>query len=495
MESIIKTISTPTFFTVNNSYPIQTDISLDVEPNEIIGVTATALHQSVECSKGSVKVGVRVLFTVLYGSDKVLVYESGVDYNFEQRDEKIEPNSLYKQNCICDDAKILVNDDGSLTVSTVIEFSATFCVTNQLSFLQDVDGAEVKTEQKKVVSMQKCLQPVTATFDGEKQLNFEIERVLCHSDSVRVLQTESGIGEIIVDGEILSEFSLLTVAGEVVNTSMLTAFRYEIECDGVSVDNLSFANACMQNANFKISFLNDENSSKVTGEYQIVFNAVVLSENTVSCVIDGFSTTHELLLSYENLIFDNAFSFSSYKHKCFGEGICELEKGERVICALSGRVDILQATKQEKLANTKIEGIVNLSLLTQLGESKKIKSAKVAFDFNLDSDLQLSDLSATVKNIVVRSLEQKCIIDCEVVFSALFKNSESSNMACHAEEGEARTVTQSAISVLFISKGDDLWTVCKKALASEKNILADNPDITFPATSDKAIVVYKRLGE
>ena len=319
--------------------------------------------------------------------------------------------------------------------------------------------------------------------------------MLCHSDSVRVLQTESGIGEIIVDGEILSEFSLLTVAGEVVNTSMLTAFRYEIECDGVSVDNLSFANACMQNANFKISFLNDENSSKVTGEYQIVFNAVVLSENTVSCVIDGFSTTHELLLSYENLIFDNAFSFSSYKHKCFGEGICELEKGERVICALSGRVDILQATKQEKLANTKIEGIVNLSLLTQLGESKKIKSAKIAFDFNLDSDLQLSDLSATVKNIVVRSLEQKCIIDCEVVFSALFKNSESSNMACHAEEGEARTVTQSAISVLFISKGDDLWTVCKKALASEKNILADNPDITFPATSDKAIVVYKRLGE
>ena len=297
MEGIIKTISNPEFFTVSSSYPIHTDISLEVEASDIIGVTASALHKSVECVKGAVKAYVRVLFTVLYGNDKVLVYESGVDYNFEQRDEKIEPNSLFKQNCTCSEAQIVVNDDGIITVSAMLEFSASFCTAKQLSFLENVDGAEVKTEQKKVVSVQKCLQSASASFEGEKQLNFEIERVLYHNDSVRILQTESGIGEIIVDGEILTEFSLLTVSGEVVVSPMITSFRYEIECEGVSVDDLSFANACIQNANFKISLLNDESSSKITGEYQIAFNAVVLNESTVSCVIDGFSTTHEMLLS------------------------------------------------------------------------------------------------------------------------------------------------------------------------------------------------------
>ena len=79
MESIIKTISNPVFFTVNNSYPIQFDISLDCDEADIIGVTAMVLSQSVECSKGLSKGLVRVVFTLLHSGEKTSVYESGAE--------------------------------------------------------------------------------------------------------------------------------------------------------------------------------------------------------------------------------------------------------------------------------------------------------------------------------------------------------------------------------------------------------------------------------
>ena len=337
------------------------------------------------------------------------------------------------------------------------------------------------------------MQSSSATLEGEKQFGFEIERVLCHNDSVRVLQTESGIGEIIVNGEILSEFALLTTAGEVVTAFMTTNFRYEIECDGASVDSLAFASASVKNANFKISVLGDETNSKIEGEYSLVFGVVVLDECSVNCVIDGFSTTHEMTITTENLLFDSGFSFNSYKHKCFGEGICELENGEKVICALNSRVEVLQFDLNNSDSSYRVEGVVYCNLLTVNNQKYKIKSAKIACEYKFNSELKPVDLNATVCNVVVRSLDQKCIIDCEVVFGIITKKCESSSCACFAEEGEERVNNQSAISVLFISKGDDLWTVCKKALTTEQNILADNPDITFPASSDKAIVDYKSL--
>ncbi|MBR3864561.1 MAG: hypothetical protein IKJ19_05590 [Clostridia bacterium] len=495
MESIIKTISNPVFFTVNNSYPIQSDISLECDEVDIIGVTATVLNQSVECMSGITKGLVRVAFTVLYANEKPAVYESGADLSFEQRDDKIEQNSLYQLKCECEDVKFLVKEDGTITVSAIVEVHATYCAKSELSFLQDIEGAVVKTEQRKVYNSRGCMQATSANFEGEKKFNFEIEKVLCHNDSARLLQTECGIGEIIVDGEILSEFTLLTSSGEIVTSFMTTAFRYEIESEGVSVDSVAFASARLQNANFKISFLNEENASKIDAEYTLNFGAVVLDECAVNCVIDGFSTTHEITVNSENLNFNSGFSFTSYKHKCFGEGICEIEQGEKVVCSLNSRVEILQFNTQPTDGVYKVEGIVYCNLLTVNNQKYKIKQAKIAFDFNIESELEMLDLNATASNVIVRGLEQKCIIDCEIVFGVLSKKCESCNCVCFVEEGEKRATTQSAISVLFISKGDDLWTVCKKALTTEQSILADNPDITFPVASDKAIVVYKSLND
>ena len=60
-------------------------------------------------------------------------------------------------------------------------------------------------------------------------------------------------------------------------------------------------------------------------------------------------------------------------------------------------------------------------------------------------------------------------------------------------EDVVSALLSSAISVVFINKGDDLWSICKKACAPEQVILADNPNLTFPVNEDKAVVVYRKI--
>ena len=84
-------------------------------------------------------------------------------------------------------------------------------------------------------------------------------------------------------------------------------------------------------------------------------------------------------------------------------------------------------------------------------------------------------------------------MECELYFFGAFAKYSQANFICDMQIGEEKNQDTSAISVVFINKGEDLWSVCKKACATEKVVLADNPDITFPASEDKAIVVYRKI--
>jgi hypothetical protein len=102
-------------------------------------------------------------------------------------------------------------------------------------------------------------------------------------------------------------------------------------------------------------------------------------------------------------------------------------------------------------------------------------------------------VNAQAQAVVARNLDGKCLLEFELVFTLTYAQNESRIITVNAIVGEEREQKSAAFSVVFIDKGDDLWTVCKKALASEQVILADNPDVTFPAKADKAVVVYRKL--
>jgi len=115
------------------------------------------------------------------------------------------------------------------------------------------------------------------------------------------------------------------------------------------------------------------------------------------------------------------------------------------------------------------------------------------FFVTVESDQAPVFANAQIHGAVARNLEGKCLLEFEIILTLTSAKQEEVVLTVNAIEGEERDQKSSAISVVFINQGDDLWAVCKKALASEQVILADNPDVTFPAKADKAVVVYRKL--
>ena len=60
-------------------------------------------------------------------------------------------------------------------------------------------------------------------------------------------------------------------------------------------------------------------------------------------------------------------------------------------------------------------------------------------------------------------------------------------------EGEARQVDRVAISIYTPKQGESLWDVAKQLAVSDKEILAQNPDIGDVMTGEERLVVYREL--
>ena len=62
-----------------------------------------------------------------------------------------------------------------------------------------------------------------------------------------------------------------------------------------------------------------------------------------------------------------------------------------------------------------------------------------------------------------------------------------------ADEGEARKISDAAISVYLPEKGDTLWSVAKTLGMSEDEVLKTNGELNFPLSGDERIIIYREI--
>ena len=492
MENIFKQINCPSIIKVTHSYPISFAIALEQSVNDVLGVGAVACINKVEALSGTAKVKGVALFNILYKEEgKLLSYESSTDIAFEISDSRISSNSLVDLSVCVKNAQVIKGERG-LELTAEIFAEGYFNNVQTINVLQDIEGAIVKKEEISPLSFVKCFN-ANAQIEGEKQLPYFIERVACHSESARVLNVTTALDTIVVEGEILSEVLLLKQNGERAIEKISTPFGYEVDCEGVSPKQQGVANVSVARANFKIASDEAGNNATITADYSLLISGVLTEQTPVNRVIDGFSVTNELSFDCENIEFAHKLEQTAIKHKYFGEGDLSLGAKDVILATVFCSVEEL-AVKKESADKIEISGVVSCLTLVQ-NEAGELRGEKVLAPVFVSVDCKYNPiyLKAQPQGIVARNLDGKCLLELELVFTLTYMQSESQTVAVNAVVGDEREQRNSAFSVVFIDKGDDLWSVCKKALSSEQAILADNPDITFPAKTEKAVVVYRKL--
>lgn len=472
---------------VSSSNGIECKLPLNEDEfKEIISADCTVALISSDCLNGEIKYTGRAIFTVVYKSENTIKkQEAGVEFSFKCNFEKCLEGMTALCDIKCDNVKVnFVN--GIAIASAVVLFNGEIVKPYEVEYFLKDNQIMVKNQDLDY-SYEVCRVKREFKLEDEFDLPILVGDVLCHSEKVLVSSVQSGIGVIIVDGEVelTSLIYPLEEGKEPVTVVKKIPFRTEAECNDALPEFLACAFVTVKSANLKVYVDEGKNKSTVSIEVCLETNAKIYSYNTFSFGVDAYSPEMEIKISKEDKKIDKVLSFKCVEERIASEISFDLTKNARLIGVISDKIEDVRYT----LLNDEIlvEGILTLSCLfseetyfakfSSLPFTVKVKLDGNKFEFPRCEvvDLKISKTHAEfiLKVSFLDVVESKFKVITEVL------------------EGQKKKVNDSAISVYIPNQGDELWDVAKELGVSKEDILKINKDLEFPLSGNERIVVYR----
>lgn len=473
---------------LNAQEAIKIPLALELGSNaSVIDSFVTVFTQSIDTSEKGVKVNARINFNVLYKDDEIDDYESSTEISFEFKHELLSVDSVvfaeYKISGVQTE-----KTDGSVAISALIGCEIAFYNTVEQEILSEIDGAVCK--RRSVTSSERiAVNSSSFEINGEKVLPYAVKKVLFHKHTAYVSNAQSGIDEVISDGEILSEFLLLTERDEIRFESLSTSFRIETEQNGISPENTAVSSAFVQDANLQV--VSDEENSNCTINALFLTQIVceVYADKQVGCIQDAFFRANEIILEREDVNLQSEVFEQIVAHKFFGEAVIDCAESDKVKSLAFRSLEDLDFKKADE--NTEVSVLVNAKILTEADEKLKTCTAEMPLNFNIDVKGDVLQICACIKTLSVKQSDGKYFMEGELVLSVIARRTQSITAVKQAQTGEERATDESTIGIVFIQAGDDEWSVCKKACVDADTLWAQNPELILPAEEDGAVVVYR----
>lgn len=478
------------YMKISSSKPITCNFVAPFEIEEIQSATVTVYTADVLYGDKTCTLKARANLNAICLSDGATVScENTVDFDVLFECEKITENCLLHSTHIAQNVKVERQDD-SYAISAIIDSEMDFFVLSPLEYTADCDGAIVKRKEQNTLSFFAFCKGEN-DFEQEKEISLLAYKMLSHEESARISGVQCGINEVIADGEVYAEFLFITERGEIFKETLICPFRYEIECNNCLPE--MTANVYCEVVSLAYRMENDQSSGKnnLYASYSLRFCAVVFENKSVSCIDDAFSTDCELGLRREEYEFFAGVKEKEMRYKCFGEATCDLD-GKNVLSVIGGGVYALSYNKEGE--NLVIGGILHADVLGGEKDGEKAQGVcELTFQTSFLCEGTPLSLIATKRNVTVKKLDDKYVLEGEIVFSAVCVQKTRISMVAEIEEGAKKVDDDSAVKIIFVEKGDELWTVCKKAGVNEDTLKVQNPDLIFPAEKHTGIVVYRKI--
>ena len=456
------------------------------EYKEILGVDATASLISTECYNSEIKYNGRAIFTVVYKSENTIKkQEAGVEFTFKCDFEKCLEGMTSLSDIKCDNVKVsFVN--GIAVASAVVIFNGEITKPLEIDYFIKESQIMVKNQDLDY-SCEVCKVKREFKLEDEFDLPILVGDVLCHTEKVCVTACQSGIGVVIVDGEVelTSLICPFEQGKEPVTVVKKIPFRTEAECGDALPELLACAYVSVKNVSLKVYVDESKNKSTVSVELLLETSANVYNYNTFSYVVDAYSPESEIKLTKEDKKVDKIIGFKCVEEKINSEISFDAPKNSRLIGVISDKIEDVRYT----LLNNEIlvEGILNVTCLF-VEDGYFAKSALLPFSVNVKLDgnkfefIKCEAIDVKVSKNHAEFILKVCFLDVvECKFKAITE----------VLEGQKKKANNSAISVYIPNKGDELWDVAKELGVLEEDILKINKDLEFPLSGNERIVVYR----
>ncbi len=473
--------------TVSSSNGIECKLPLSEEEfKEILDVEVEASLTSVECFNKEIKYSGRAIFTVVYKSEgNIKKHEAGVEFSFKCDFEKCLEGMICLSEVKGDNVKVNFLN-GIAMASAVIVFNGEISKQKDVEFFSSDSKLMVK-RQNVEYSYEVSKVKRECKIEDEFDLPVLVSDIIFHREKVSIANCQSGIGVVIVDGEIelSSLINELEQGKEPTPFVKIIPFRIEAECSDALPELLSCAFASVKSASLKVYVDEAKNKSTVSVEILLEINAKIYNFNTFSLGVDAYSNECEIKLSVEDKKVDKILGFKCLEDKIRSEISFNINENSRLIGVINDRIEDVRYTLLDN--NILIEGALSVACLFS-SESYQAQSVLVPFNtkVKLSGDnfsfikCEALDVKATKNSI--EFVLKVCFLDVE----------ESKFTAITAiEQGQKKRQNNSAISVYIPSANETLWDVSKALGVKEEDILKTNEGLEFPLSGNERIVVYR----
>lgn len=402
--------------------------------------------------------------------------------------------------CKCKTTVVIEKTDADLS-GTFVVLTAVLTVDVYLTVDESVNalvgGDELmvnpkEIEIKKILCANKGVYPLEEEFE----LDYCVKEVLFHRADAVISNVQSGVGSIIIDGQVLFSLVLLqnNDKNDIIRENRTFPFRMELECEDAMPNVI--ATARVNERSHKIDVSVDTNSAKsvVSVNVHLVFNGEVESCQTLSVGVDAFSLTSEVELEKLSL---PIFALREVRtHDCFIKGraeTSELPVSTSVLAVCDERAQIISSNCEN--GSIKVIGTVGVTAL--LKADGKVFSQKLEFPFEQafdgDYDCELCHTAtAKVQNASAKIISlTQMQVECQLFLTVYPCQKNVVNTICGINVLKEKPKNDSALTVYIPVEGEDLWSLAKRLNQDPKTLIETNSDLQFPLSGDERIVVYR----
>ncbi len=480
---------------------IRLDCKSDVAVEDIssvLSVTAWAVVSESDISGGQIRYGGKAIFYICYLDKDGVIKKCECGNEFK---------GVITEQAFSDDAKLFVTASVDKTdfdlagarlcvgAYTTICAKITECVEGQAL----LGGDNLIVNENELSCIKSCgVKKGVYPIEEEFELSYPVSQVLCHRAQAVLTAVQSGVGVIIVDGEVLLSAIMLQKndKNDIIKENKTLPFRFEIECED-AMPNMK-AVARVKERSHKIDLTVDEDNGKslLNVSVSICLEGEAFYEQNVSVASDVFSTEQEL-----------EFSKDEFSYWLFGEMSCcssnllqrasvdELPIGAVILAV--GNETIEGLTVQSNGSKAVANGVLSSTLYFRDGEGIVFcKRVETAFECELSClilDGQKLDVVARVRNSRARIVSlMEVELEAELCFNLYSENKNQVKLISQIKACGEKKRNTCALSVYIPCEGEELWSLAKRLNVCPKSLVETNADLLFPLTGKERIVVYRQ---
>ena len=468
-----------------------------LESSRVLDVCVFLGCADTEISQGKVRFLGTAIFSVLYQAEDGLLkkYEYAVPYSGDIEDAFISPNCRVIISSHVEKTGSLKDD--KFIFFAYATFTAQIVLQEPISYLSG--GENILVDQKEEeYYLSYGLKRLEYPIEEQFELNYPVLEVLSQNVNTAISTVTSGVGCIIIDGELCVSSLLLqnNEKRDIIKEERSFPFRAEIEYD----EAMPAMKACakMQVKSFKADIVVDSESNKSTVTYTV--NTLVFVEafslEKATFINDAFSVGENLNVVFAQSNLLSPCQINNYTKRICGRiSVQDIPAGSRITAVNKESSEITHCEITDN--GLLVRGVLSLTALFSDGEENNFSlNMEAPFEEVLDctypQDAIVEVLSVAKHGgarIISFSEAEICADVCLSVYADLQSNIKYVREISSLGEKVQETC---AVSVFIGMVGEDLWSLSKRLNVAPNTLCETNKDLQFPLTGKERILVYRR---